>query len=456
MPTFKHSATAERARLVALVVLLAGCLLWGGGSRTDIASLSLLYPMAAISIATVLLVPGPMRFEEVRTPLVCLAALGAIIAFQLLPLPPGLWMALPGRDAVLGSTMLVQPEPGWHPLSISPDLTLASLIALLVPAAVLIGFAAVPRERTYQLVPFLLAGVGLSIVVALLQITGGDNSPFYVYRITNRGSAVGLFANRNHQALFLAAALPLLALWACQPSVEPQRQQLRRVLSAAAAIFLLPMLAVTGSRAGLILGLLGLVFAWFQFRTGCSKKAGTKGSRPLGRGAWIFAAAAAVVALGAAIMFSRAEAVDRLVAISLEDELRLQYLPVVLRIVGDFMPFGTGFGSFDGLFRIYEPVDLLQAQYLNHAHNDLIELAMTGGVPALLVLAVFLVWLSRRGLAIVRDRSRERRVQFARLGLAQVVLILIASLFDYPLRTPLMAALFVVAVGWVAGHRRIA
>jgi O-antigen ligase len=292
------------------------------------------------------------------------------------------------------------------------------------------------------------------VIVALLQITSGDSSPFYTYHVTNRGGAVGLFANRNHQALFLASAFPLLALWSTLPGDDLQRIRLRRLLCATAAAFLLPMLAVTGSRAGLILGLLGLGFAWFQFRTGRSDPTALGRRRSARRWVWIPFAVAAAVAVGSAIMLSRAEAIDRLLATSFKDELRLQYLPLVLRITGDFFPFGTGFGSFDGIFRIYEPIDLLQAQYFNHAHNDLAELVMTGGLPALLVFIGFLAWLTRRGLAILRDNSRERRTQFARLGLGQVVLILVASLFDYPLRTPMIGVLFVLACGWVAGHRQ--
>ena len=36
----------------------------------------------------------------------------------------------------------------------------------------------------------------------------------WFYRITNNGFPVGLFANRNHAAVFLAALLPLATAWA--------------------------------------------------------------------------------------------------------------------------------------------------------------------------------------------------------------------------------------------------
>src|SRR5512143_1162950 len=39
----------------------------------------------------------------------------------------------------------------------------------------------------------------------------GPGGNLYLYRITNIGEAVGLFANRNHLAGFLAASLPVAA-----------------------------------------------------------------------------------------------------------------------------------------------------------------------------------------------------------------------------------------------------
>jgi O-antigen ligase len=153
---------------------------------------------------------------------------------------------------------------------------------------------------------------------------------------------------------------------------------------------------------------------------------------------------AGVVAL--AVFFGRAEAVNRLVGMyGAGDEARISKLPEVLQIARDFFPFGTGMGSFDPVFRGYETVQDLDLTYFNHAHNDLAELALTGGLPALLILIAFITWAMRSAAGALSMAHAE----FQRLGAVIVALILFASLVDYPLRTPLLSAIFTLAVVWL-------
>jgi O-antigen ligase len=125
-------------------------------------------------------------------------------------------------------------------------------------------------------------------------------------------------------------------------------------------------------------------------------------------------------------------------------------LPVLLGIVGDFFPFGSGFGSFDPVYRYYEPDALLGPAYLNHAHNDFLELVMTGGLPAAAVALVFMVWTVRQALRLRRATETSPRGRYALLAIGMIVLAAFASLVDYPLRTPIHVMLFAFASGWLA------
>jgi O-antigen ligase len=168
---------------------------------------------------------------------------------------------------------------------------------------------------------------------------------------------------------------------------------------------------------------------------------------------------AAILAAGAlaavSVLYSRDVAIQRLVEMSLNDEIRFQYMPTLRKIAADFFPVGVGFGTFDPVFRSYEPTDLLQANYFNHAHNDLFELVIEGGLAPLLVLAFFLVWLGRRASVFVKPIGQGRGIGFRRLGVAIVVMVLLASLADYPLRTPLIAMLFAVACAWAGAEASV-
>ena len=95
---------------------------------------------------------------------------------------------------------------------------------------------------------------------------------------------------------------------------------------------------------------------------------------------------------------------------------------------------------------------MLRPQYMNHAHNDFVELFLTGGLPFVLLLAASLAVVVRnyfRGSA--EDRS-EVSLMFRRLGAVILLLLFLASSYDYPLRTPLMAAIFALSLVWTAGR----
>ncbi|MBO9518985.1 MAG: O-antigen ligase family protein [Porphyrobacter sp.] len=443
----RHVRHSDKIRFPILVGLIAACFLMGGASRLDVTSLILLQPLAAVCATAFLLLPGPIDWQPVRFPLIFLAALAGLMVAQLIPLPPAVWSNFPGQAPFVQSAALAGIEQSWRPMSLTPDLTLASLVGLVVPFAILIGFASIDARRRPLLLVALLAGSVVSAVFALGQVSGGPKSPFYLYDVTNLEAGVGLFANRNHQAVLLAMTLPMLTVWATSPRQNSQRRTLVRWVAIGFALFLLPLLLVTGSRAGLLLGLLALGSAWLLWRK--SAVVGTRRAEGIERFVPALIGGVAVLALVATVFLSRAEAVQRLFALKVGQDTRVEATPILLEMARDFLPLGSGFGSFDPLFRFYEPLEKLDLVYLNHAHNDLLEIVITSGVPGLFVVALFLGWFSWNALAAWRADAGSQTAQYARLASVMILLPLISSLVDYPLRTPLMMAIVAVASGWL-------
>jgi O-antigen ligase len=128
-------------------------------------------------------------------------------------------------------------------------------------------------------------------------------------------------------------------------------------------------------------------------------------------------------------------------------EMRVRAWPVLRELVTTYLPWGSGFGTFDPVFRIYEPDALLKPSFFNNAHNDLIELAITGGAPALLLLGALILWLAMRSLIAVQGcrRATSWSTSLPVAGSMMAITWLLASLSDYPLRTPLAGALFAFA-----------
>jgi O-antigen ligase len=108
------------------------------------------------------------------------------------------------------------------------------------------------------------------------------------------------------------------------------------------------------------------------------------------------------------------------------------------------------------MFRFYEPAAHLGPAYLNHAHNDLAEIVIEGGLLPLLLLVPFLAWIMVRGARLWFGRLESNEQLLGRIGSAAALLVLLSSLVDYPLRTPLISVLMTIACYWIHEASRVA
>jgi O-antigen ligase len=130
--------------------------------------------------------------------------------------------------------------------------------------------------------------------------------------------------------------------------------------------------------------------------------------------------------------------------------MRLRILPTVQEITQAFWPWGSGLGSFEKIYQVFEPAHLLAPSYMNHAHNDWLELILTGGLPSLVLVALgVLIWLSC-AVKLVFGRAADPLSPLRKAGLVIVLILALASLTDYPLRTPALSCLLVLASVWAA------
>lgn len=447
---FADERRTYRFRFAVYVAFFLLCLVGGGGSRGDILSLLYVRPAAALCLGMILLTPAPIDFRAIRLPLLLIAGLSLWLVIQLIPLPPSIWTQLPGREPIAAGAEILGVAQPWRPISMSPDLTLNSLAAIIVPLSALIGFAGLDEDGRRQLLPILIGAALASAVLGIAQLSGGSASPFYLYRVTNEDAAVGFFANRNHEAALLALAFAMLGVWAAMGEDRLVRRR-RAVAATITGVFLVPMILVTGSRAGLALAAVAAVWGCLLYAREIRDGSGARLGKALA------VAASAVVTMGGLFVFlasGRAVALQRLLGAD-QNELRLKNLPVLADMAKDLFPWGSGFGTFDPVYRIYERHEALSPRYLNQAHNDLLELLITGGLPALLLLIVFLAWWARCGWKLLRRSGQpSRRLALGRLGFVMIFLLLGASLVDYPLRVPLMAFVFAIACGWLGSARK--
>ena len=442
-------AVLDRAPFIALCLFLVLALLTGGGSRPDVLSHIILRPAAVLfGAAAMLMMVDYRQLRAVRVPLFLLGALAAVMIVQLIPLPPSVWTALPGRELTTEAAGVFGIEQPWRPISLTPARTWNSLVSLFPPAAALLLYAALRPDYRARILPVLLLLIVASAVLGLAQRVGAPGGPLYLYRITNEGYAVGFFANRNHQAVMLACALPMLAVYASQPAGSALSSRVRLGTAAAAGIFLIPLILATGSRAGLAAGLIGLLAAGLLFRRSGRPSSGRSAVRAIKPGLVIVGIAAILVFV--TVFFGQADALYRMTLSGLANDPRATSFATSAELARTSFPIGTGFGSFDSVYRAVEPMDSLALSYLNHAHNDLLQLVIEAGAVGLLLLAAFLLWVGRRAFAAWRAPVRgSNSVMLARLASVIVAILLLASLADYPLRTPFVMIVFALSLAWL-------
>lgn len=444
---------SNRRRLTIFIAFVALVFAMGGGARDDLQSLLLLRPAAVGFGAWALLAAAPGDLKAVRTPLALLLALLALIGAQLVPLPPGLWHALPGREGIARRDALVGLGDLWRPLSLSPSKTWNSLVSLVVPLAALLIAAVQPAAHRLRMVESILIAATVSAVLGLAQVLGPSDGPLYLYSITNQDTAVGLFANRNHHAAFLAATFPLLGwyfLFAVRSELLLSRPWVASV--AVSGGLWVVVEAMTGSRAGLVLFALAIGIVFFLFLAAVRQGRFAHNRRnPMP-----FSSPRARIGLGLGVVTAMAVTVwiipslpayQRFGADEYAADVRFTAVPTVFRMALDAFPAGIGFGAFEHVFKAYEPDALLKASYFNQAHDDFLQLAVEAGLPGLILLGLAVVFLlGRLRVLLPWLRRSEPDAWLAATSLASLGLLALASAADYPLRAPSMMAFAIILV----------
>lgn len=448
------------------IVLLA---LFGGSGREDLQSLIFIRPLAILLAAYALWTLPADSWRRHRGALLTMGGLILLTLAYLVPLPPSLWQAAPGHGLIADIDEAAGLGDIWRSYSIAPFRTVNTLFSLAIPAATLLLMLRLDNDERRQLLIPIVAVGAVSVMLTLLQAAAPAAKLLWFYRFTNDGLPVGLFANRNHAAVFHACMLPMLAVAIQMPTHNRIWSKVRIAVAIFLGIATLIAVLASGSRAGLIAALLSIASFPFLIYKSAFKKAAPTGrtkhkarERKFGKlfdllgQRWVVPAAtiAVLMSIGAAtLMFSDSEGgTARRLSETSETEQRWAIWQESLEIAREFAPLGSGPGTFVEAYRIREPIDTLTPNYINHAHNDLVELLLTMGAFGAIFIVVAVFALLRAGWRL-RDRATLAQPSWqqnqARMACAVLAILGAASIVDYPLRVPSLTALVVVMACWL-------
>ncbi len=437
---------AHYVRLGTVPAFLLLCLIFGGASAAGFWP-NMGLQLAAIGIIcwSLIVRRGTPMAPASRQLLVLTALMLLVPLLQLIPLPPGIWTALPGRQHVAdGFAMVGQPLP-WLPISLAPGRTEASLLWLLPALAVLLGIVRLGNYRATWIAWTAASVAAFSVAIGALQLAGGERGGWYFYKITNFGATVGFFANANHLATLLVASIPLLTalyLNARSRGRSTKRASGLLVMLGGAIAVIMVGIVINASLAGI-----GLMMPSLAASALMIWRARRKGGLPLWSGALLL-----LLIAGAVTAIYLAPIHNNLTSAGARNDPTSRFLSFEnsSKAAGDYMPLGSGLGSFQQIYPSYEDPGAVTRFYMNHVHGDYIELALETGIPGIFVLFLFLLWWVRRTTAIWRAEEADH---FALGATVASGLMLAHSLVDYPLRTAALSALFAACLALMAEPR---
>lgn len=432
---------ARRARQSVAPLYLLLCLLLGGSVQGILANMAL--QLIGIGLIAWSVLSGePLQRPARHVLWIAVAAIG-LVALQLVPLPFGLWAALGGRSSLAADYRLLGDIPTMLPASLTPYAGVATAMSWIPPLAL---FCAIVRLKAYRpswLCAALVAGTAAGILLGLLQSASADpeSSRWYLFPDSSFGFATGFFANANHMAALLVVTLPFLAALAA--SARGASKQLYSSLLAtagAAALVILVGIALNRSLAGYTLVLPALAGAGLILLPPRSTLRG-----------WAVAAAALLLLVALGAMASSAvgsNSIGSEAASSVQN--RADMLATTLRAARDFLPFGSGVGSFPQVYHLYEDPAAVTTTYVSHAHDDYAEVVLELGLGGAALILAFLAWWANAALAAWRALGSQ---PYARAASVATAILLAHSLVDFPLRTAALGACFAMGAALLADRR---
>jgi O-antigen ligase len=432
---------ASRARRAAAPVYLFACLLLGGSAQGIWANM--LLQVAGVGlIAWAAFTPAEDPLTRSARQLFVLAILGlALIVLQLVPLPPSIWSHIPGHEPIAAGYRLLGIEAPALPMSVAPYATFATFLTLIPPLAMLCMMTRMGFRPVWLVIALLLGAFG-GILLGALQVTSGDplHSPWYLYERSNFGVATGFFANANHMANLLVVCLPFLAaLVASARGGNVQRYSAVAALVAGAIVVIVIGIVLNGSLAGYALALPVLVASAMLVIP-----SGSVAQR------WTGLVAVLLLIAAAGVLWMRPVGTNFSSEAATSVTSRAQMFTTTMAATKEFLPLGSGIGSFPRVYPMFENPDTIAPTIVNHAHNDYAELALETGIPGIVLIALFLVWWAA---AARRAWGSVSAGHYARAASIASAAILVHNIVDYPLRTAAISTIFAMCLALLVQRR---
>jgi hypothetical protein len=121
-----------------------------------------------------------------------------------------------------------------------------------------------------------------------------------------------------------------------------------------------------------------------------------------------------------------------------------------------FAPVGSGLGTFEKVYPLFEDDGEVPGTYVNHAHNEYLQIALEFGAPGVLLMAAFLAWFMASLGVIWFTRQEFGSLLRIKMGASVALCVpLLHSILDYPMRAPAVACLAAACIAVLVARREV-
>jgi len=341
---------------------------------------------------------------------------------------------------------LHNPVSGFQFISVSPTSTIKVSFTLL--AHVLLFYLVFCQSHSKKFTEFIFISIQTIVTVyalyGLVIFFAGNATILWHQKAAYLDSLSSTFVNRNNFAAYAGIGLIVSIAKNLQTHSGARILQLSNGnlfqffsnfhsswwLSLLSIMTIMAALILTSSRAGVLSCFIGVIAL---FGLCLRRKLNSKSKAPM-----------IVISLFVVIIFMAlgGNVTSRLVDLDLYDQ-RFSIYPIALEIAEKTPYTGTGLGTFEEVFRGERSTAI--RNYFKRAHNEILELLVTAGIPATLIfLSAFSLLFFR---ILIYSLSSGSPTYEANSCLAIMISVSVHSLVDFPMQIPAISYLFTAILG---------
>jgi O-antigen ligase len=297
------------------------------------------------------------------------------------------------------------------------------------------------RYSQFEWMAKLFAGYGAVVAsFAVLQGLTPNGKLYWIWSLEQGGSVYGPYVNHNHYAGLMEMLLPFPLVLAATHFTNGNR----KIAAAGIAALMAGSIFLSGSRGGMAaFGAQMVVLAVLMLR----RREGSW-KQPLMLGVFLATVIVFLVWIGGNELTQRLASIHSEAREEINGGVRLSIDRDCLRMFAKRPLLGWGLGAFPIVYPEFRSFYTLF--FVNHAHNDYLQLLVETGIAGFSIAVWFLVLVFRRSAAKLKNWTETASGALTVAALLGCVGILVHSLLDFNLQIPANAALFFVLCGLAA------